>query len=157
MHSRHIAPSLWAFVGVAFLAGCLGVGPEPTTAAVSSPTMRRIFVTDPTGASTAEFAELDAAIHDAAVRSLRDQGFEVVAEPAQAQATVRFSWHTRPVSAGSPGARIQLLLRLEDRVGRTRFARDVITDMPLGFLSPSRVTDAVHTRLAELGPAPPEL
>ncbi|PHX79958.1 MAG: hypothetical protein CK541_02390 [Opitutia bacterium] len=124
---------------------------------MSLSTIRRIFVTDPTGASTAEFAALDAAIHDATVRTLRNQGYEVLAEPARAQAMVRFSWHTRPVSAGSLGARVKLRLKLEDRADQTLLARDVITDMPLVFLSPSQVTDAVHALLAELGPAPPEL
>jgi hypothetical protein len=132
------------------LSGCVGTGVLP----VSEEPLRRVFVAEAMGAPSAELSVLNDVVHDVAVRTLRARGYEAVAEPAQAEATLGASWHARPLRDGSPESRFSLRLTLVNREGRLVFAADAVESLPAGFLTAARVADQVRQTLAKLDPVP---
>jgi len=131
-------------------AGCSALSPVvPAPAEV-----RRIYVHEPLDADSAELRRCGQVAHDVAVRRLEALGYIAALDAAEADATLEGRW-VRVSDAGAfASRRMTLILFLRSRTGRTLFEAQVIPETPVNFLSVDRISDALSSRLAELGTAP---
>lgn len=146
MHRFH---PLVAWIVAVLILGAAGCGAPPGGAGM--PSFLRLYVADPVGGEEGELKACSAVVHDTAVRTLQAQGFTVVAESAQADATLWAIW-----SQDAQG-RVSLHLSLEQRGGRPIFTSQAMGPVVRLFLSEKQVADAVRVSLLPLRVAPQQV
>ena len=131
-----------SFLGflLAGLAGCADVSPANTP-------IRSVFVEETATGSSPSLARSADIIHDVSVRVLLRHGYLAAAEPAEADAILRSEWVSRPADAGSFDGRVTLRMTLVGRDGARHRFFDVVTALPIGFLTEERIAELVRTKL----------
>jgi hypothetical protein len=123
-----------------FATGC-NTGSAPATASK----VTKVFVRDVAASTLHATDTLSNAVHDAEVRALGSQGYTVVSNEAEAEATLRSSWRTQK-STGNRAAEpdVSLSISLFDKSNR-RLAEGVSgPGVPANFWSESRATSEVN-------------
>ena len=148
MHLPRLA--LLATLGFAsvFSSGC-----NTASAPVGTGKVTKVFVRDVVASTLHTTDKLANAVHDAEVRALGTQGYTVVANEADAEATLRSSWRTQKTSgnrAGEPD--VSLSISLFDKSNRRLFEGVSGPGVPANFWSESRATSEVNAILKGLQP-----
>lgn len=132
------------------LAGCVPLSDQGAAPAE----VRRIFVREPAGATSAELRRCGEVAHDAAVRRLEAMGYHAALEEASADAILEGRWETAGYGAASTRQVVGLGLVLRAREGRVLFTTQVVPGTPVNFLSQDRVREDIGAKLTALGRAP---
>ena len=148
MHLLRLAP--FATLGLIALAP-LGCNTNKRTENVA---VTHVFVRDVAASTLHTTSTLGNAIHDAEVRALTAQGFTVVTNEGEAEATLRSSWQTQPSTSNRPGeANVSLSISLFDKNNRRIFDGNSGPGLAVNFWNEGKATAEVISILKKL-PAP---
>ncbi len=122
-----------------------------------SVTVRKVFVRDVAASTLHVTATLGDAIHDAAVRALTAQGYTIVTNEGEAEATLRTSWRAQPSTSQRPSeANVSLSISLFDKANRRLFDGNSGPGVAANFWNEGKATSEVTAILKQL-PAPAKL
>jgi hypothetical protein len=114
----------------------------------------KVFVRDVVASTLHVTDTLANAVHDAEVRALSSHGFTVVANEADADATLRSSWRTQKSTANrADDSKVSLSISLFDKSNHRLFEGTSGPGVSANFWSDSRATSEVNAILKGL-PAP---